>query len=113
MKITIITIIGLFFSILCFAGNTDPDRLQPLPEPPDLPDPVISGENIEPQVTIIRKDDEVVEEFRVNGYLYMVKVTPTVGPAYYLIDKDGSGQLDTRRSSLEDTNIPQWVLFRW
>ncbi len=55
----------------------------------------------------------VIEEYRVNGHLYMVKITPTVGPAYYLVDDNGNGELDTRRSSLDDTNIPRWVLLRW
>lgn len=106
-------LIGLLFSSLCFAGDTGPGELQPVPEPPELPDPVVSGENIEPEVTIIRKDDAVIEEYRVNGHLYMVKVTPIVGPSYYLVDDNGNGELDTRRSAVENTNIPKWVLFRW
>ncbi|MEM7026860.1 MAG: DUF2782 domain-containing protein [Pseudomonadota bacterium] len=104
---------SLLFSSLCFAGNTNPGGLEPIPEPPELPDPLESGESIEPEVTIIRKDDAVIEEYRVNGHLYMVKVTPVVGPAYYLLDDNGNGELDTRRSALDDTNVPQWVLFRW
>ena len=113
MNIYKIAICLIFFSSASFAGNTNPGGLEPIPEPPELPDPVVTGENIEPQVTIIRKDDAVVEEYRVNGHLYMVKVTPAVGPAYYLVDQNGNGELDTRRSSLEDTNIPRWVLLRW
>ena len=35
-------------------------------------DPV-SGE---PDVTIVQKGDKTVEEYRVNGFLYAVKVTP-------------------------------------
>ena len=84
-----------------------------MPEPPELPDPLETGENIEPQVTIIRKDDAVIEEYRVNGSLYMVKVTPAVGPAYYMIDNDGDGRMDSRRSDLDDVIVPQWVLFTW
>lgn len=107
-------VIGLFlFSTTAYAGNTNPGGLEPVPEPPDLPDPMVSGESIEPQVTIIRKDEAVIEEYRVNGHLYMVKITPAVGPAYYLIDNNGNGELDTRRSALENTNVPQWVLYRW
>ncbi len=103
----------LLFSVTASAGNTNPGGLEPAPEPPDLPDPVQSGENIEPQVTIIRKDDAVIEEYRVNGHLYMVKITPAIGPAYYLVDDNGNGELDTRRNALENTNIPRWVLLRW
>lgn len=113
MKYLIISISLLLFSAIGHAGNSNPGGLEPAPEPPDLPDPVQSGESIEPQVTIIRKDDALIEEYRVNGHLYMVKITPAVGPSYYLVDDDGNGELDTRRSSLDDTNVPRWVLLRW
>lgn len=113
MKNLLISFSLLLFSLSGYAGNTNPGGLEPAPEPPDLPEAVQSGESIEPQVTIIRKDDAVIEEYRVNGHLYMVKITPAVGPAYYLVDDNGSGELDTRRSSLDDTNIPRWVLLRW
>ncbi len=95
------------------ADDTTPAGLQPAPEPPQLPDPLETGESIEPQVTIIRKDDAVIEEYRINGALYMVKVTPDTGPAYYLIDNDGDGRMDTRRSDMEDVIVPQWVLLTW
>ncbi len=95
------------------AGNTNPGGLEPVPEPPDLPDPLETGETIEPQVTIIRKEDATIEEYRINGALYMVKVTPAVGPAYYMIDNDGDGRMDLRRSDLDDVIVPQWVLFTW
>ncbi len=109
--------IFLLFSLLaipalCLADD-DYQEFDAAPEPPDLPDPLVTGENIEPQVTIIRKDDAVIEEYRINGFLYMVKVTPAIGPSYYLIDKTGNGELDTRRSALEDAYVPQWVLFTW
>lgn len=103
----------LFISTLVIAGNTNPGGLEPVPEPPELPDPLESGESIEPVVTIINKDDAVIEEHRVNGVLYMVKVTPSVGPAYYLIDSNGDGNLNTRRHDLDSPIVPQWVLFRW
>lgn len=98
-------------STAVMAGNSNPGGLEPVPEPPQLPDPLETGENIEPEVTIIRKDDSVVEEYRVNGQLYMVKVTPSVGPVYYMKDHDGNGKLT--RYDLEDPTVPQWVLFTW
>jgi hypothetical protein len=86
----------------------------PVPEPPELPPTVESGEPLEPDVTIIRRGKETVEEYRIHNRLYMVKVKPSVGPPYYLIDTDGDGNLDVRRSDLErDMRIPQWVLFSW
>jgi hypothetical protein len=89
-------------------------------EPVDTSPPVAPSEKeqetIQPEVNIIQRDVKTIEEYRVNGRLYKIKVTPKVGPAYYLIDSDGDGSFETRRtgSQLEpDILIPQWVLFRW
>ena len=91
----------------------DQEEFEPAPEPPILPDPVESGEALEPEITIIRRDDATITEYRVNGNLYKVKIVPVVGPAYYLIDRDGDGQMEGRSSIYDDIIVPQWVLFRW
>lgn len=84
------------------------------PPPPDIPPPLESGTPIEPEVTIIRKENAVIEEYRVNGMLYMVKVTPRVGKPYYLIDQDGDGTMETKSTDIyRDPVVPQWVLFSW
>lgn len=68
----------------------------------------------EPEVTIIQSEGKRVEEYRVNGQLYMIKVTPRKGPPYYIVDTDGDGVLETRRNDLApDVLTPQWILFRW
>lgn len=85
-----------------------------IPEPPELPMPVQSGEALEPDITIIRKGKKTIQEYRKNGQLYMVKIIPVVGPSYYLIDTDGDGNMDVRGSDLDKgTNINQWKLFEW
>lgn len=85
-----------------------------VPEPPDLPETVQSGENMEPDITIIKRGKETIQEYRINGKLYMVKITPSIGPPYYLVDNDGDGNMDARRSQLESgLKVPQWVLFSW
>lgn len=94
------------------------DVIDPAPEavppPPDIPEPIRSGESIEPEVTIIQKNDSTVEEYRMNGNLYMVKITPAVGAPYYLMDRDGDGMMEFRTSKLgNDMVVPQWVLFEW
>ncbi len=89
-------------------------RLEDLPDPPPPPDPVESGEPLEPEVTILRKEDQVVEEYRINGQLYMVKITPAVGKPYYLLDSDGDGRMESRMSQIySDFVVPKWVLFSW
>lgn len=95
-------------------GARDDLAPTPVPDPPDIPPPVQSGEPMEPDVTIIRRGKETIEEYRINNRLYMVKIKPTIGPPYYLIDSDGDGNMDVRRSDLETgVNIPRWVLFSW
>ncbi len=84
-----------------------------LPLPPTLPDPVQSGEALEPEVTIIESDKGSIYEYRINGQVYMVKVQPVAGPPYYLMDTDGDGQMDVRDDRPWNNSIPQWVLFRF
>lgn len=105
---------GLALAGACLAGDINHGGLEPVPEPPDLPDPLESGERIEPEVTIVQKEDRVVHEYRVNGQLYMVKIVPAVGPSYYLMDKNGDGRLESRTDDIYNpTVVPQWVIFRW
>ena len=70
-----------------------PSDLQPLPAvPPPPPGMEAFDEALEPQVTIVKTERETREEFRANGRLYMVKVTPAIGPAYFLVDQQGDGR---------------------
>lgn len=99
-------------------AETENKAVMPAPEPPELPAPVRSGEQMEPDETVIEikrnEKNETVQEFRRNGKLYMKKITPAAGPAYYLIDKDGDGVMDVKRSDLEkNIDINQWPLLEW
>jgi len=84
-----------------------------VPQPPILPEPLMDGETIEPDIQIIQKDDRTIEEYRINGQLYMVKVTPTVGVPYYFIDTDGDGSLESQQHELSGHIVPNWILFKW
>src|SRR5262249_53352179 len=86
--------------------RSDPVSTAPPPLPPDVADP-----DLEPQVTIIRREGETVEEVRIKGELRFVKVTPTHGRPYYLIP-DPNGNQFLRRDSLDiSLKVPMWVLF--
>ena len=88
--------------------------LQAVPEPPELPPRVKSGETLEPEVTIRRDDKQTVTEYRINGQLHSIKVEPVVGPSYWLVDTTGNGFTDTRYDNFNPPfAIPGWVLFRW
>lgn len=68
----------------------------------------------EPEVTIIHKKEMTVEEYRVDGKLRYVKITPTKGQPYYLVDRDGDGVLESRHNPLDGPPpINQWILLEW
>ncbi len=75
---------------------------------------VMQGNVPGPEITITTSGGRTsVEEYRVNGRLYMIKITPAKGFPYYLIDTDGDGDLDSRRNDLQGRPVNQWILFRW
>ena len=110
MKPAILGLAPLFLPLgLAAAEEPVPD----VPLPPRLPEPVQSGEALEPEVTIMESDKGTVNEYRINGNLYMVKIQPVAGPPYYLLDLDGDGEMDVRQDRPWNNDIPQWVLFTW
>ena len=67
-----------------------------------------------PSVTLKEHENRTVEEYRVNNNTYMIKITPTVGAPYYLVDEDGSGDMAMSRGSDGiEQNVPQWALVSW
>ena len=57
---------------------------------------------------------DVIEEYRVAGQLRMVKVTPSRGAAYYLMDENGDGRLDKSKGAGEkDISPVYWKLYGW
>ena len=91
-----------------------PPGSEPLPEELPPPEMVEHDEEMEPEVTIIQNKEGTVEEYRANGRLYMVKVTPVVGKPYYFVDQDGDGLMESRMSDLyNNMRVPQWLIFSW
>jgi hypothetical protein len=90
-----------------------PPGLQPVPEPPPPPPGYELDSAVEPQVTIIKRGTDTVEEFRLGGRLYMMKITPAHGVPYYLVDNTGDGTF-TRQDSY-DTGVrpPMWVIMQF
>lgn len=96
-----------------------PPPVTPAPAPPtDSPAPttrgyVPDGEEPEPQVRIIDRGDAMVEEYRINGRLYMVHIIPRWGIPYYLVDTNGDGSYDMRSNDLDSISTPMWVIYSW
>lgn len=89
-----------------------PPQLEPIPEPPP-PQPGMSEDLFEPEVTIVRRGQDTVEEFRLRGRLYMVKVTPPHGVPYYLVDQRGDGVLVPHTDASPMLSVPMWVIRSW
>jgi hypothetical protein len=96
------------------------DLEKPPPIPPedgaDVPiPPKIQGEQIEPTVTIREEEDRLIEEYRFNGQVYMVKITPKGGIPYYYIDTDGDGrlELDMDKQALNPVQPVYWKIKEW
>jgi len=71
-------------------------------------DPVSS----DPEVTIRQEGDKTIQEYRVNGFLYAIKVIPKGGKPYFLVRADGT-EGNFVRSDNPDMLIPAWEIFSW
>ena len=66
----------------------------------------------DPDVTIRQDGDKTITEYRQNGFLYAIKVTPKGGKPYFLVRADGS-EGNFIRSDQPDMLIPAWEIFKW
>lgn len=108
-------IAALFIGLpLAVAAADRPSNLQSLPDAPPPPPPGLSADDANaPQITIKKRGQEKVEEYRVHGKLYMIKVTPAVGKPYYLIDQLGDGTFARKEGLGLDVHPPLWVVHEW
>ncbi|MDE1167527.1 MAG: DUF2782 domain-containing protein [Pseudomonas sp.] len=66
----------------------------------------------DPDVTIRQDGDKFIQEYRQNGFLYAIKVTPKHGKPYFLVRADGT-DANFIRSDQPDMLIPAWTIFEW
>ena len=85
-------------------------KLEPLPELPPPPPSLAPDSALEPQVTITTRGEDKVEEYRINGRLYAVKITPPHGVPYFLLDVTGDGTMIRRDALDSGLRVPQWVI---
>jgi len=91
-------------------AQTPPD-LQPLPAvPPPPPEMAPLDAAMEPEVTITKRDGDTVEEHRINGRLYMIKVTPAHGVPYILVDHQGDGNFAQESIGGPPVSVPMWTI---
>lgn len=95
------------------ASAQDRARAQPVPEPPPPPPGFELDPAMEPQVTILKRGEDSVEEYRIGGKLYMIKVTPPGGRPYYLIDERGDGKFLRQEGPDSGVRPPMWVIHQF
>ena len=105
---------SLILALLLAAGAQDAAKpRQDVPIPEKIPSPV--NKEDEAAVSIRTGDNgDVIEEYRSNGQVTMVRVTPKHGVSYYLYDDDGNGRLDRTDADKDATVSPvYWVIYEW
>jgi hypothetical protein len=97
-------------SLSAYAAQPEVPAKADAPPPPRMS----SSDSIdEPQVTITKHAEQTVEEYRVGGKLYMIKITPKVGPPYYLVDDLGDGKFSRQDRLDSGLRVPRWVIKRF
>lgn len=102
-------LITLLLCCLCgsaFAAEQQTADLQP---PPQL-GAGSADADLEPQVTITKHTEQTVEEYRMGGRLYMIKITPKIGKPYYLVDDLGDGKFSRQESLDSGVRPPRWII---
>ena len=108
----VLTIALLGFS--CAWAQDQADTAEDPAAPPPIP-PKLTDEQVEPSVVIRKEEDRVIEEYSLNGRVYMVKVTPEDGRPYYYLDEDGDGQLELQPGdeALNPVRPAFWKIKEW
>ena len=106
------------------AQTVGPAGSSPAPDGAPVPPPrVKSGEPLEPEARAAGRERGIITEYSVSGHLQAVKVESEGFPAYWLLDTDADGQIDTdgnsrlggRAGDLDSAGEmrPHWRIFSW
>lgn len=108
MRATLPLLTALLFAMPAVAQDPVKPKLEAVPEIPPPPGVVDAAE--EPQVTISHRGKDKVEEYRIKGRLYMIKVIPRRGKPYYLVDQRGDGQMRRHDDLSPNFVVPMWMI---
>jgi hypothetical protein len=107
----------LLLPILLLALGVSPALAQTegaAPPVPDVRPPAMAplDDTLEPAVTIEKRGGNTVEEYRLNGRLYKIVVTPDGGIPYTLVDKTGDGNFSAENAppGSPGVSVPMWVI---
>jgi hypothetical protein len=111
-KALLVVVVALAFDAMAQSGaRARPPGTLPLEEVPPPPAIVDKDAALEPDVKVRMEGDQKIEEYRVKGKLFMMRVTPKNGPAYVLMDHSGDGTFMKQDHTIDGgVRVPQWVL---
>lgn len=72
-----------------------------------LPLPALAQSAVQPSITSQQDSQRTIDEYRVNGKLYAIRIVPKNGTAYFLYDDSGNG--DFTRIEAPSVTVPAWV----
>ena len=87
-----------------------PGNLEPVPEIPPPAVAPLDDPSLEPEITIREQGGDKFEEHRIAGRLYAIKVTPSHGVPYFLIDEQGDGNFTRYDGPGDPLSVPMWVI---
>ncbi len=108
----LLPVMALLLPLWANAGGV-PKNLEPLPEAPPPPGVVDGDPALEPEITITKRGEDKVEEYRIHGELYMMKITPPHGVPYYLMKEDQEGGWSRMEGPTPPLVVPKWILFNF
>lgn len=111
-------LILLRLCLLCFAGMAGPVVAETSSAPPGLeaiPEPIAASgaAAAEPEVRVTKRGGDRIEEFRLKGRLYMIRVYPAVGLPYTLVDDRGDGVFNRKDARGTPMKPAQWNVLSW
>ena len=114
------TLAAAFLTALVFPAYAQsvarerPPGTMPLEEPPALPAVVEADGSLTPEVTTAPgPDGDVVQQYRVNGKVFMERITPRRGKSYVVIHDRGDGTFTRQDNTLDTLRGPQWTLWEF
>ena len=119
---TILALAALALALPVAAQSTERPKppgtvpLEEAPPPPPMPDAIDEDKDprIQPQVTTRVEGEQTVQEYRLAGKLYMIRVQPKHGIAYVLVDHKGDGTFTRQDNTLDQrVRVPQWLLLEF
>lgn len=69
--------------------------------------PALAQDGPRPDILTIQEAGQTLEEYRIDGTLYAIRIVPQNGKAYFLVDTTGNGNFErVERAAVE---VPAWV----